>query len=66
MTRPEQVTEACCQLWHPDAKTRQRAAARLAQLDDRSAIGHLRDALARESDQGVRDAIRGAIETLTT
>ena len=65
MTKSELVTQACCQLWHTDAEMRQRAAAKLAQFDDRSALRHLDVALTRESDEGTRVAIRGAIETLT-
>ena len=65
MTRTEQVTEACCQLWHPGSETRQCAAARLAQLDDRSALIHLERALVREADDGARVAIEAAITRLT-
>lgn len=64
MTKAEQVTDACCQLWHTDAVTRLCAADRLGQLDDASAIGQLRDALSREDEQDVRDAIRAAIQSL--
>jgi len=66
VTKPEQVTEACCRLWHPGAETRQCAAARLAQLDDRSALLHLRRALEREADDGARVAIEAAITSLTS
>ncbi len=64
VTHNELVTEACCQLWHTDPQTRVRAANRLAQLKDRSAIDQLKMAWDREGDDETQRLLGNALSEL--